>query len=130
MRKINQNAETVHLGDHLPPESGQTAAGFLHAAGANQVLRIVRELGHTNAQIIEDWEEVQPVLDRRCVLPSENDADAALLSRLFGVADTPHRPYEIGMPLEALFPRRDPPDRFASILPDTAGAIGGPQGVG
>src|SRR3546814_2633513 len=97
MRKINQNAETVHLGDHLPPESGQAAAGFLHAAGSNQVLRIVRELGHTNAQIVEDWKEVQPVFDRRCVLPSENNADAALLSRLFDVADTPHRTYEIGI---------------------------------
>ena len=61
--EVAEDAEPVHLGEHLAAEIGKPAVALLVAAGADEVLRVVGQLHDAHAQLVEQREMVEPVLD-------------------------------------------------------------------
>ena len=61
--QIAEDADAVHLGDHLVAEIGQAAVAGLVAAGADQVLRVVGHLHDADAELLEQLDVADLVLD-------------------------------------------------------------------
>ena len=76
--EVAQDAEPVHLGQHVAAEVGEAAVALLVAAGADEVLGVVGELDDAQAELVEEREVVEAVLDAARVLPAEDDAGLAL----------------------------------------------------
>ena len=75
---LAHDADTVHLADDFATKARQPAVTLI-ATGAHQVLRVVAQLHHADAELLEDLDIAQLVFERMGVLEAENDPGLALL---------------------------------------------------
>ncbi len=68
--EIDQHADTVHLLDHLAPETADAGVDLLVTASPDQALVVVGELHDAHPQLVEHLDQRQVVLDGRAVLES------------------------------------------------------------
>ena len=78
VREVYEDSDAVHLLDRVDPEVGEAAVLPLHAAVSQQIALVVRDLGDAYSEAVEQLEPVEAVLDRRGVLPAEDDSGLAL----------------------------------------------------
>ena len=78
MRKVDEDADLVHLLDRLAAEARRDAGVvLLPVAAADVVLQVVGELHDAHAEVAKRAEEVDVVLDGRRVLEAEHDRGAS-----------------------------------------------------
>src|SRR5262249_12619781 len=82
--QVDRDPLPVELTYHVTAEGGQARITRLEAAGPEQVLIHVRELDDPNSELAKHAYVRKLVLDGRCVLEAEDDAD---LAGRFGGAD-------------------------------------------
>ena len=123
--EVHEHPAAVHLVDHVAPEIREPAVARLPASAAHEVLRIVGELHHPHSEVPEHFDELGPVLERRGVLPAQDDAGASLALRTPDVAGAVHLNQQILVLVEPPLPARDVLHGGAETLPDRAGAVRG-----
>ena len=123
--EVAQDAEPVHLGQHVAAEVGEAAVALLVAAGADEVLGVVGELHDAQAQLMEEGEMVEAVLDAARVLPAQDDAGLALPLGALDVVGGVDLGDEVGVVAQPGLPAREVAHGLGEVLPHAAGAVGG-----
>jgi hypothetical protein len=117
--QVDQDADLVHLLDRLAPEArGEPAVIGLPVAGADIILKVVSELHDADAEIAKRLEQVDIVLDRRCVLKAEQDCGSARRHDLLDLPGRGRDRDDVRVFCNEAPPARQEGDRFARILPD------------
>ena len=85
MRQVDQDAEPVHLFDHVAAKIRQPAVDrFPRQPVPTRLLRVVGDLHDPDAERLEKAQEIDAVFDSGGVLPAQDNADLAFL---LGVPD-------------------------------------------
>src|ERR1700757_2718210 len=107
MAQITQHPAAVHLAPPRVPKAAEPGVARLVTAGAGEVLRIVGDLRDADAELLEQLDIVDPVLEPRSVLEAENDPGSAFHFGAANVGGGPHRRYQVGILGEPALPLRN-----------------------
>src|SRR5262249_59199208 len=121
MAQVAEDTDAVHLGDGLAPEIAEPAIDALVAAGADQVLRVVGELDDADAELLEEPDVAELILEGTDVLEAEHDPGLARVLRAADVGGGASGRDEVGVLAEEALPLRDVPHRRLEALPDRTG---------
>jgi hypothetical protein len=123
VRHVDHQAHPVHLLDDLPAHAGDARVLRLVATGGEQALVVVAELHEAGAEVVQDLDQADVVLDGRAVLEAEDDARLALGVGAAHVIAGPDRHEPVGVELEAAVPGGDVGDGLAQVLPIADGDV-------
>ena len=116
MREVHDHAEPVHLRDRLAAHAGDAAVLGLLPAAAEQRLVVVGELQEADAELMQDFDQADIVLDRHRRLQAEEDRRAVALRSARDIGGLTARQDEVGVIAEPLVPVGDQPRRLAKAL--------------
>ena len=127
VRQVAHDADPVHLGDRLAAEIGEAAVVRLVASRADQVLRVVGHLHDADAQLLEEPDVAELVLEGGDVLEPQHDGRPSLALGPPDVLGRVSLEQQVVVLVDPRLPPGDIRHRPGKILPDAAGAVGAGQ---
>ena len=125
VREVDQDAQLVHDANGVPAEVAKPVVHSLVAPVAEQVALVVRHLDDPDAELVEECEAVQVVLDGRRVLPAQEDRGPAVALGLEHVVGGPALRQGVGALVEPAEPAGDVVHRVTEPFPDGDGRVDG-----
>lgn len=121
--KIDEDAETVHFAHRVDPEIAQPIITSLIASIADEVALVKSELDDEDSKRTEQLNAPQIILDRRRVLPTQNDTHSTIFFSLQDVLNRSNLADHISPFIESDLPLRDVIHRLLEVLPRNQGCV-------
>src|SRR5690606_17680115 len=119
-----------HLIEDFAAETAEATVVLLEIAGPGIVLGIVSELHDAHAEVLEDLDVVELVLEGRSVLPADDNAGLVLGLGSLDIGDTADGAEDVAVFAQEMLPLRDIVDAFAEIFPEHGGDVYGSDPTG